>query len=256
VNENSDLHSQNRALLDENTRLTDLTRMLLSSPSFSGFLDALSQNPASQQHPAPTLTQQQQIDNRQMPKDVNPYAAQQQMQHQQIGMAMIPEHTMEFSLLDLNTDGAFSYQPQVFSVLIMPETTLDTEVLSGKGPVFTPLPSDDEKVKIPTVEQSPAAEPASVESKAEIVVDEEFDADPAFSLFAAPASKAAAIAPAELDISSLLAGITVEKPCQYELIVKSQDDDAVAEAAMKKVERMCASIENMTERLRCLTTDL
>lgn len=258
MNENSDLRSQNRALIDENTRLTDLTRMLLSSPSFSGFLDALSQNPAAAQQVAPPPAQQQQIENRQMRKDVNPYAAQQQMQQQQqqIGIAMIPEQPMDFSILDLSPDGAFSYQPQVFSVLSMPETTLDAEVLSGKGPTFTPLPSDDEKVKLPTVEPSPTSEPASVESKVEIVVDEEFDTDPAFALFTTPALKAAAITPAEFDISSLLAGITVEKPAQYELVVESQDDDAVAEAAMKKVERMCASIENMTERLRCLTTDL
>lgn len=238
--------------MDENTRLSDLTRMLLSSPSFSGFLDTLSQNPAAQQQSAPTAAPVQQVETRQR-KDINPYAAQQQMQQQQIGMAMIPEHTMDFSMLDLNSDGAFSYQPQVFSVLSMPETILDAEVLSGKGPAFTPLASDDEKVELPTVERAPISEPVAVEEVE--IVDEEFDADPAFALFTA-APKATSPAPVELDITSLLAGITIEKPCQYELVVESEDDVATAEAAMKKVERMCASLENMTERLRAFTMDL
>jgi hypothetical protein len=238
--------------MDENTRLSDLTRMLLSSPSFSGFLDTLSQNPTpAQQQPAPTPAPVQKVENRQVRKDINPYAAQQQMQQQQIGMAMIPEHAMDFSMLDLNSEGAFSYQPQVFSVLSMPETILDAQALSGKGPAFTPLASDDEKVELPTVERAPIYEPVKIEEVE--IVDDEFDADPAFALFSA-APKATAPAPVELDVTSLLAGITIEKPCQYELIVESED--ATAEAAMKKVERMCASLESMTERLRGLTMDL
>ena len=225
--------------------------MLLSSPSFSGFLDNLSQNPAAQQQPAaPTPAPVQQVETRQR-KDINPYAAQQQMQQQQIGMAMIPEHAMDFSMLDLNSDGAFSYQPQVFSVLSMPETSLDAETLSGKGPAFTPLASDDEKVELPTVERAPIAEPATVEEVE--IVDEELEAE--FALFAT-APKATTPAPVELDITSLLAGITIEKPCQYEVVVESEEDVATADAAMKKVERMCASLEGMTERLRALTMDL
>ena len=239
--------------MDENTRLSDLTRMLLSSPSFSGFLDTLSQNPtAAQQQSTPTPAPVQQVENRQVRKDINPYAAQQQMQQQQIGMAMIPEHAMDFSMLDLNSDGAF-YQPQVFSVLSMPETILDAEALSGTGPAFTPLASDDEKIELPTVERAPISEPVKIEEVE--IVDEEFDADPAFALFSA-APKATAPAPVELDITSLLASITIEKPCQYELVVESESEVATAKAAMKKVERMCASLESMTERLRGLTMDL
>jgi hypothetical protein len=239
--------------MDENTRLSDLTRMLLSSPSFSGFLDTLSQNPPAQQQTAPTPAPVQQSENRQVRKDINPYAAQQQMQQQHIGMTMIPEHAMDFSMLDLNSDGAFSFQPQVFSVLSLPETILDAEALSGKGPAFTPIPSADEKVQLPTVERAPISEPITVEEVE--IVDEEFDADPAFALFSTP-TKATSPAPVELDITSLLAGITVEKPCQYELVVESEDDVASAAAAMKKVERMCSRLESMTERLRALTMDL
>ncbi|KUJ21705.1 uncharacterized protein LY89DRAFT_380751 [Mollisia scopiformis] len=131
VNENQDLRSQNRALMEENTRLSDLTRMLLSSPSFSGFLDTLASNPAAAQTAQGVVqqpqAQPQQQQQQQLRKDINPYAAQSQMQQQQIGMAMIPEQSMDFSMLDLGNDGFPAYQPQVFSVLSIPEAVIDTE---------------------------------------------------------------------------------------------------------------------------------
>src|SRR5437763_10380591 len=76
--EASDLRAQNRQLIEENTRLTDLTRMLLSSQAFSSFLNELSLNgipaPAtaaasSQPQPQPTK------------KDVNPHQATRQAQN-------------------------------------------------------------------------------------------------------------------------------------------------------------------------------
>ncbi|TVY64212.1 BZIP-type transcription factor [Lachnellula suecica] len=243
VNENQDLRSTNRALMEENTRLSDLTRMLLSSPSFSGFLDTLSQNPAAaqtaQQVTQPRVEQQQQQQApRQVRKDVNPYAAQQHMQQQHIGMTMIPEHNMDFSMLDLNADGGFSYQPQVFSVLSLPETTIDSEVLSGKSSNFATLDSATEKVELPTVERMP--EP-TVPAKAVEVVDEEFDSDPAFALYAsspAPSTPAFSFDFSTLDISA--------KPSQYELVVKSSTND---EACMRKMERLAARMDAAAERI-------
>jgi len=255
VNENTDLRTQNRALMEENTRLSDLTRMLLSSPSFSGFLDTLSQNPAAQQQqqqqPAPTPAPVQQAE-RQVRKDVNPYAAQQQMQQQQIGMAMIPEHNMDFSMLDLNSDGAFTYQPQVFSVLSLPETVIDTEILSGKSSFTPSLPSDDEKVELPVIERAPAV--AIIEEKEVKIVDEEFDSDPAFALYAS-SSATTVSKPQELDINALISSLPC-KPVQFELIVESSDNTDEAEAAMQKVDRICASLDRMADKLLSLTINL
>jgi hypothetical protein len=255
VNENNDLRSQNRALMEENTRLSDLTRMLLSSPSFSGFLDTLASNPQAAQtaqavqQPQP---QQQQIEQpqRQIRKDINPYAAQQQMQQQQIGMAMIPEHNMDFSMLDLNENGAFSYQPQVFSVLSLPEAVIDTEILSGKSSSFTPLASDDEKVELPKVERMPVSKTEKVELP--IVIDEEFDADPAFALFAS--SPATVKSEPELDLS-FLANLSL-KPSNYELVVVPEVDEATADAAMRRVERLSADMDACLERLSHLSCHL
>jgi hypothetical protein len=245
--------------MEENTRLTDLTRMLLSSPSFSGFLDTLAQNPAAmhppqQQQQAPT----QQGENRQVRKDVNPYTAQQQMQNQQIGVAMIPEQTMDFSMLDLNTD-AFSYQPQVFSVFGIPETSIDSEVLSGKNsdPTYT-LSSDDEKIELPIVERAPESAAGKVEVKEIETVDEEFDSDPTFALFAAitaapvpPPSK-----PSDFEtVTELLAAIPAKQE-QYTLVVQSSTSDDEAAVALRKVNKICDVLERTTDRLRALTLNL
>jgi len=262
VTENNDLRSQNRALMEENTRLTDLTRMLLSSPSFSGFLDTLAQNPAAQQQqqqPNPAPAQVQQSENRQVRKDINPYAAQQQVQQQQqhIGMAMVPEQNMDFSIL--NSDVNFSYQPQVFSVLSMPETIIDSEILSGKTSSFSPsLLSEDEKVELPVVQRAPVSAPAEIEMEAKAkeieVVDEEFDSDPAFALFTAsppPISK-----PQDMDtITELLAAIPAKQQ-HFSLVVRSQVSKDEAEAAMGRVNRLCESIERVADKLRTLTLNL
>jgi hypothetical protein len=231
--------------------------MLLSSPSFSGFLDTLSQNPAAvQPAPAPAAVQQQ-TDNRVVRKDVNPYAAQQQMQQQQIGMAMIPEQTMDFSMLDLNTDGAYSYQPQVFSVLSLPETVIDSDILSGKTSSFSPLASEAEKIELPTVERAPESAPAKVEvAPIEEVADEEFDADPAFALYTNEPAATTVSKPQDLeDVLELLASIPA-KESHFELVVESRVSEDEAEAAMRRVDRLCEGIERMADLLKTLTIDL
>ncbi|RDL39480.1 Uncharacterized protein BP5553_03820 [Venustampulla echinocandica] len=261
VNENQDLRSENRALMEENTRLSDLTRMLLSSPAFSGFLDTLAQNPAAaqtaQQVTQPRVEQQQQPQ-RQVRKDVNPYAAQQQLQQQQIGMAMIPEHNVDFSMLDLNTDGGYSFQPQVFSIFSMPDTVIDSDILSGKDSSFTAPPSDDEKVELPKVERVPEIEPVEAAPKPVEAEDTEFDSDPTFALFiSSPESNtAAAPAPEEKEFVFDFSSIDVTaKPSQYELVA-APADDGIADAAMRRIERLTSEMDVVVERLRRLTVTL
>ncbi|KAH6724382.1 putative cyclic AMP-responsive element-binding protein 3-like protein 3 [Leptodontidium sp. MPI-SDFR-AT-0119] len=251
VNENTDLRAQNRALMEENTRLSDLTRMLLSSPSFSGFLDTLASNPAAAQTAQAVQQQPQQVEQQpqRVRKDVNPYGAQQQqMQQQHIGMTMIPEQTMDFSMLDLNS--AYSYQPQVFSVLSLPETILDTETLSGKSSNFSTSTSDAEKVELPKIERMPVSEPEKFELS--VVVDEEFDADPAFALFSTPVSASTTEPKQDLDLS-FLANLSI-KPSQYELVTKT--DDAASDAAFRRVERLARDMDACVERLMSLTMHL
>lgn len=225
--------------MEENTRLSDLTRMLLSSPSFSGFLDTLATNPAAAQSAQAIVPEPQR---QQVRKDVNPYAAQQQMQ-QHVGMTMMPEQHMDFSMLEINND--FSYQPQVYSVLSIPEAVIDTAVLSGKGASSVP-----EKVELPIVERAPVVE-STVETP--VVVDEEFDADPAFALYSAAPISTAPSTP-EIDIS-FLANLSIKQPV-YEIIVERKVDESVCDAAMRKVERIASSLDACMARLSSMTSHL
>jgi len=266
VNENHDLRIQNKALLEENTRLSDLTRMLLSSSAFSSFLDTLASNPAAisqrtttpgplQEHPQ----QHQQADQpHEISKDVNGYPAHHQMQH--VGMTMVPEQNMDIAMLGLTANGGYHYQPQVYSVFSMPETAFDTELLSGKSSeVFAEtFESEDEKVELPIVECVPVVEidiqPTETASECAEVVDEEFDADPTFTLFASSSVTTSPSAPVKLpDFSHL----TV-KPQQYELVVShstthTSDQDNILVCRMLK---LCDSLETTVSRLEHLTLEL
>lgn len=249
--------------------------MLLSSPSFSNFLDQLSSNPSllpgAPPQTAPAAEQRQPEAARQPPKDVNPYLAQQQLQHQRIGVAMIPEPTIDFSTLNLEAD-TFNFQPQVFAVLETPEVPLSIEasVLSGKesnfvGPQYD-VPEDDEKVDMPVIERPAVAEEKKVTAPpAEPVeerVDEEFESDPTFALYhSTSASPSESKPPAEIDIDSLsnieiFGGIESEKfLARYELVDASAEDASVA-VSMARVQRQFARLEHVMARLESLTVDL
>ena len=201
--------------MDENKRLTDLTRMLLSSPSFSTFLDHLSTNSTTVPQAAPVKAEQSpQPEQNQVPKDVNAYNGQFSSQ-QQIGMAMIPEQTMDFSLLSLD-NSAFNFQPQVF-VVDTPEVpnAIDTSVLSGKSSNFVEegLQSDDEKLEVPVIER-----PVELieEIKPAEEADEEFEADPEFALYHSE-SVAAAAKPVER-----------EEPCEIDIFGGIDSDKVFA----------------------------
>jgi hypothetical protein len=121
------LRTENQQLREENNRLTDLTRMLLSSQAFSGFLQELSQSG----QPLPQQTRQQptqeriqtQAQPRTQRKDVGSHDATRQMsQHAQVGMAMIPETNVDLSLYDNSWNTALpSNDFQVYAVTELPE---------------------------------------------------------------------------------------------------------------------------------------
>jgi hypothetical protein len=261
VNENGDLRAQNRALIEENKRLSDLTRMLLSSPSFSDFLDRLSSNP--QMIPQ---AQPQSQDQRQMPKDVNPYAAQQVTQHPQIGLAMIPEQTAP--MMAINPVDGFSFQPQVYAVLETPEPILDAATLSGKPDSFASESfdsSDEDKAELPMIEHPAPAPPHDVAAAAATTpapIDEQFENDPDFALYHDSPSTPEAIKPAvELDIEALsqidiFGGIEPEKAfARYEL-VDATEEEAAACLAMARFQRINANLESVAARLELLTIGL
>ncbi|KAF7509782.1 hypothetical protein GJ744_007477 [Endocarpon pusillum] len=148
--EANDLKVQNRQLMEENTRLTDLTRMLLSSQAFSGFLSELSGTapPSSSSNPSQGQSRPQPQPSQ---KDVNPH---------QIGMATISDIPLDFSLAD-NTSTASSWNTgitlsnfPVYSLTSLPEgPVLDIGKLSGKADDDRPLQAlESVKRDMPTIE--------------------------------------------------------------------------------------------------------
>ncbi|KAK3315516.1 hypothetical protein B0H66DRAFT_346436 [Apodospora peruviana] len=273
VTENGDLRAQNRALVDENKRLSDLTRMLLSSPSFSDFLDQLSSNPQQlPQPPQQPIQQQQQPQQqeqpRQLPKDVNPYAMQQQMQNnQQIGLAMIPEQNMDFSMLNLDTIDGFNYQPHVFTAMVNAEPpTIDASLLSGKTSNFVLPDSDDEKVEMPVISERPSVKQPKEEAVVvnPTPVDDEFENDPAFALYhETPATVSGeTVKPVSVEFDTeglsnidIFGGIEPEKAFARIELVDATAEEANATMAMARVQRISANLEAVMARLECLTIE-
>ncbi|KAI1388191.1 uncharacterized protein F4822DRAFT_237559 [Hypoxylon trugodes] len=265
VTENGDLRAQNRALVEENRRLSDLTRMLLSSQQFSNFLDHLSSNPAAiqQQQQQQQQPEQRQSESRQVPKDINPFAGQQNHQ-QQIGMVMMPEQTMDFSMLNLNSD-AFNYQPQVFTVLDTPDMpVIDTEALAGKSSNFVgeSFTSDAEKTDAPVLEVpvlSSAKSPEPFETPTGFPISQEAPADLDADIYDDEISVSSQ-KPVELNTDSLTSvdifgGIESDKAlARLELV--GSEEDTVAIAAARRVERLAASLESVMARLDMLTIGL
>lgn len=250
--------------MEENQRLTDLTRMLLSSPSFSGFLNELSVNgvapanlaaperPASQAPPAQQNTR----------KDVNPHRVAQELQQQssaQIGMALVPEPTMDFSMLDTANTGNWNSGidvsfPQVYAVTEVPQgPSVDSSILSGKNSDFTEYhPIAEQSKEVPSIERMPVqeAEPQAVTtSDPDVELDE---SDPAYALFID--SPAPTQAKTSEPFHDLFGAVQLEKVFErFDLIIDDGSEDVVASA---RLERMCASLEGVSQRIASFTSHL
>ncbi|KAI0555994.1 hypothetical protein F4679DRAFT_13487 [Xylaria curta] len=266
VTENNDLRAENRGLLEENRRLTNLAHMLLSTPSFSSLLDTLAQDPANVLAQVQPQMERRQPEPTQIPKDPNPYNATPFGQQQQIGMVMIPEQSMDFSMLHHQSSTDF-YQPHVFAVLETPELPeIDTDALMGKSSNFVdeaPI-SDNDKTDAPSLEapvlstiekpQTPdlKSEPTSAEKKVSNLDGDIFDDDDCST---------PSLRPLELDTDGfspvdIFGGIEPEKAfARYEL-VDSSEEDKLASMALKRVERLAASLAATISELERLDTDM
>ncbi|KAI1422125.1 hypothetical protein F5Y12DRAFT_655681 [Xylaria sp. FL1777] len=263
VTENNDLRAENRAFMEENKRLTDLTRMLLSSPSFSSFLNDMSSNPAALQ--AQPQIEQRQPEPTNVPKDPNPFNSMNMGQQQQIGMVMIPEQNMDLSMLNLHTE-AFIYQPRVFAVLETPELPeINTDTLMGKSSNFvgeSPI-SDSEKTDAPSLEAPVHSiiEKPHVNVDTELPPSEKLVADLDGDIFDDDAHSVPSTHPLDRDTDGVSAvdifrGIEPEKAfARYELL-DSTEEEKEACLAVRRVERLAANLAATFSRLERLDTDL
>ncbi|KAI1179723.1 hypothetical protein F4777DRAFT_531678 [Nemania sp. FL0916] len=271
ITENNDLRAQNQALVRENKRLSDLTHMLLSSPPFSSFLDTLSTDPSLSQpqtQPQPQL-EQRQSDPAQVLKDANPFNSVGSGHQQQIGMVMVPEQRIDFSMLNLNSSN-YGYQPQVFAVLETPGfpeiPEINTENLMGKSSNFVGEPPalDNDKTDAPSLEVpvSPSIEkpqaPTPTENSTTV---EKVAADLDGDIFDDNDSTISRPQSLELNQDSLSAvdifgGIEPEKAfARYEMPDTSEDEE-VACIALRRIERLAQSLEATFSSLGRLDTDI
>lgn len=275
TNEANDLRVRNRALAEENSRLTDLTRMLLSSSHFSSFLNDISMNglppPPLQQTPASQAPVQSNP-----PKDANPNLANQDVQMQQdpqVGMALIPEQGVDYGSntgLDMNNTGWNTgidmnfTNAQVFAVMDVPEgPPIDTSIISGKSSnTVGPCESDESKEHVPPIERPTPAEDKTEKAFGKPVPEIEIDeSDPAFALFidqpdtsttAEETSTESTIEPFE----DLFGGVVPEKVfARIDLLVDDGSND-VGRAAVHRFDRLCTSMEAAFQRISNVTSHL
>ena len=272
--------------MDENTRLSDLTRMLLSSSAFSTFLEDLS---ANGMRPAPNPTQQagpsaessrptEQIQPNTR-KDVDPFAVAQQQGGAQVGMTLLPDNNMDLSTLDLDGSNTWALgnlgtgawgtnTSQVFAVTELPAgpavDQIDTVALSGKSSNFVGahFGSDESKDDLPVVERMPRIEEEDTEDKPSVeAVDVEFDeSDPAFALYAHSTvptpSTPVDVAPKQDEIFQ---GIAPEKALSRFDLVSSEEsanDEPLAVETADKFQSMCNAVEAAFQRIDRLTSHL
>ncbi|KAE8144567.1 hypothetical protein BDV25DRAFT_166541 [Aspergillus avenaceus] len=274
TNEAHDLRMQNRALYEENARLTDLARMLLSSPNFSQFLDEMPMNgmSASGQTQSPQQQQPQQLQSQpqhqqamaqppmqsNVPKDAgHGHNAQEfaMQQNSQVGMVVVPNQGLDVATMGMNNGGWNSgidmnyTNASVFAVLEVPEPpVLDAEFLSGKSSGLGDyLPEvSNPKSEVPVFERAPAVEEPKNANFGVENPDVEFDeSDPAFALFAdgpAPTHGEVSDAPFE--------GIGSEKSA-FELVVECD-----SQAAVSRFSYFCHNMEAAFERISMVTSHL
>jgi len=287
VQEADELKADNEALKAENTRLTDLTRMLLSSPAFSSFLNDLSNTGNGLPAPAPAATPTRPsssgiLQTQPLRKDANPHQRQLPNQSQsrtQVGMTLVPDTSVDFSVFDPtsnawggNMDLGFN-NAQVFSVTELPEgpsmDSINTGILSGKSSnIVGPYSSDEAKDDTPIIERMPSSSPKSDRMIAsDVICEEDIELDasnPAFALFvdspaSAPKSQASESVSVEPEYR-VFGGIDPEKAfARLDLVVHNEDQDndgIVSSAVMARFERLCSETEAASSRVAILTAHL
>ena len=262
------LRARNDQLTAENTRLTDLTRMLLSSPHFSTFLDELSANRGAmpsfdQVAPHHNLGGQAQTQPQpsQVPKDANPLANQNDLH---VGLATIPEGTFDNNMQAINNNNWSSnsaFDQRVFAVTELPEEPVISGLaLSGKGEVG-PLPCFGSKEVFsfgPCSEGLDTCAPVSRSTPLpqQHPVDEnvEFnESDPAFELFSdMPAHSTNTQHEGNAPITI---GYTTEKAEQHFVLVSHptiSTDHTQIEQTMAKLDSVRRHMDSIGSRIESL----
>ncbi|OAL68761.1 hypothetical protein A7D00_7327 [Trichophyton violaceum] len=269
TNEANELRQKNNALALENARLTDFTRMLLSSSHFAPLLNEMSKNglppnlgsqsqpqvqthttPAPQLPSQPTVTKEEGIE--QSHQEVS-------VPNLQTGLPVVPEQGFDFASIDLNDQGwnsgiDFNFtNPSVFVVVDVPTgPSLDMEAITGKssnsvGPVIP----DETKEVIPSIDtvsfgihnlEAPKKEASIPVSAADLDIDEN---DPCFALYL---DQPCTPPTSGQNSDKMFTGIKLDDiSSKIELVVEASSStstsDEISPAAKRDFERLCANME-------------
>lgn len=266
VNEANDLRNQNRALMEENARSRAFIERLLRHQAFGPFLEDLvreenltAQAPMASMPssstpvvsaPAPTPFQQ-------------PFASQSENTH--VGMTMVPETQLDFSMLNINNNnnnssnnsnwnmnnGFNGYQPRVFAVTELPEgpaNPLDVSAMSGKGHSTIFAAEDDASADGEVKPDYPVIERPSQSQQSFMAAVKEDDMDSEYDLYrSSPAPSAAPSAPLETLFTN------PEKASHFTLVVSNE---ATESELAERLERKMAAMEPALQRIAAITSML
>lgn len=245
--------------MEENRRQQAFIERLLRHQAFNPFLEDLVKEQQEMSAPAPLAS---------MPSSSTPVApapapAPAQFQFSQpenthVGMTMIPETQLDFSMLNINNNNANwnmgngfnGYQPRVFAVTELPEgpaNPLDISAMSGKGhsAIFA---AEDEAAEEEVKADYPVIEcPVQSEQTVMAAVEEDDAEDDEYDLYrSSPAPSTAPSAPVEL-------AFTTEKASRFTLVVADEASEAMlAEGLEKKI----AAMEPAFQRIAAITSTL
>lgn len=282
TSEADELRQKNSELMAENARLTDLTRLLLSSPAFSDFLNDLSgtgprsaaiqglmRSPPQSQTPQPALA----------PKDVNPNQRRQSSTH--TSMAMIPEESSNDADASDNhynsANGSYGmFDAQVYALPVLSEApdldSIDFTLLNDKTASstyterstalkFEPAPVEPitKHVDVPALDDIPFVcveggddEEDLVSEASKHTMSVQYEHDPLYAEQPQTASSASSTV-SEARYRALLD--TPSSPPaleKFDLVVIPEALN-VTEDTIVKFERNCRILDMMTERIERIT---
>lgn len=256
----TDLQTRMRQVEQQNTQLTQLTRMLLEHPAFGQVMNDMSHDPSIL---AP-IKQEQQRQQQQRPQPQQ--SQQQQNENIYVGMTTVPENPLDFSMLNLGGNNSTArqnfnafQQQSVFAVHELPQGPSAEELQSSRlsekpCSILSDLPElrgldgkSESALPISTPSAKPQGPVASLEH-----LDE---TDPALELYInkptqSPVTPTMSVTEAARHLENSLNGKT---PVRFKLTIANTDDEATVN---EKLDKLFAPAETVFARLQAATSHL
>ena len=249
----------------ENKRLNDLTRMLLSSSSFSSFLSEISQPSSTASNSAPGTEEPVKLESRDTgsSRTTSEKSPNQHHVNAQVGMTFVPEPQLNYRSFGNQADSWVDendtslYDAQIFAVTSIPEgpsmNELNISALSGKPSkesMYFPAPSR-QKSQFPEIERMPTswADGAKISDSFDYHSNDSASLD----LYSSDSCTSTGSSKERTESSQT----TNEKPSNFiKLYTRSSSiSEACMDAAtMEKYEQLCSVLDQLGESIDLATS--